>query len=635
MSDELQRRLFKWFEGEPTTEVNAASLKEFLRGVEKIHNLNDLCTDDIVDAIRGQGYVTLATLGSMEFDDLQSCGVKRAHIKVVLTYMRRNQASKLEVRESYSETNATTGSGGDHTLMGMAFANAMEGAKDVPKLAAGSQAWPTVAQARDWIQHHIDRAEKVAPLLANDLRGMKGDPVGHDLIEPLGNDVDVVDKAYYPKVRASLTQDQIDDFGDGEQGSALKLIKSVMLGIVKIRQEKFTALLAAFNAQEATVSAAAVKSRFELFKKALLEIRYHPLFELDSALKKLCGVIQPEQFLVHEVISRWTSSSKDQSALTAILAHVRKEIDVIQPTSNPRANSTQANPSRGGKGSSRSKNQQGRFEDGQSREEECRGFLKYGTCSYGDRCRFKHVAGSKAVSIHQVVATQMAKSMKEIRKDITQYTQQKDDVRREVRAELELERQRENARDVNMFQALMLEDSNQGVMINAVGLRTPIQVRQAPSEKMRTATAAKEARLRSSCKLPRGPCIDGAAEIDVCCPADVRYADAVFSIPPVSYATVAGSGLSNQGVSMSTPLVPISEMVVVSGAQNSLVTHQTLHDAGFSILYEPEGAAKAVIDFSAQLPTQGLFKILPRIKCPKKVRLRRAFDLLCVYYLLL
>ena len=62
MAEELHCRLLKWFDGKPTTEVSASNLKDFLKGVEKVHNLKDLCTDDIEETARGQGYSTHAIL---------------------------------------------------------------------------------------------------------------------------------------------------------------------------------------------------------------------------------------------------------------------------------------------------------------------------------------------------------------------------------------------------------------------------------------------------------------------------------------------------------------------------------------------------------------------------------------------
>ena len=59
----------------------------------------------------------------------------------------------------------------------------------------------------------------------------------------------------------------------------------------------------AFSSFIATAEAHAVRGRFKDFTAVLNEVRYHTMFEMKDAVKKLVVVIAPNVSLVNEVLA--------------------------------------------------------------------------------------------------------------------------------------------------------------------------------------------------------------------------------------------------------------------------------------------------------------------------------------------
>jgi hypothetical protein len=397
------------------------------------------------------------------------------------------------------------------------------------------------------------------------------------------------------------------------------MIKKVFEDVANSSHTVFAINLAKLNGVGQTESASIIKSRLNLFKKNLGEVRYHKMFELKEAIKGLVAVIQPEGYLVHEVLAIWSASSKDQKALSVILTHAAKETNVTRagPTDG-NGSGSQGGPSNHsqhhkGSGSRNSqghrntnKPQYGKNNGSQSSgnyrnkgdsgstaaagaRRVCRNFEREGACSYGDSCLFQHQKDGQP-AIHQVVANQFNRQFKKL---TLQHEQQKEQMRAELMAEIRETMHQEQQQSINELHLMMQanaagvsdgsdDDNTEGdlnpwILVTHKKRRVvnPRQVKvKTPSTAVREARASKQAKLRSVCVMPQGPVIDSATDIDVCCPADAKYAVRLFPFDqPMSYSTVVGSGSTKQTASLSTPLVEILEAPIIPGARTSLVSH--------------------------------------------------------------
>ena len=92
-----------------------------------------------------------------------------------------------------------------------------------------------------------------------------------------------------------------------------------------------------------------MKSRYDMLKKTLIEIRYHPRFKLKDAIKALVNLCQPDAYLAQEVMSMWAASAKAQIDLTKLMAHVKKETKKASKTQHKATgNPNSSKPKTGG-----------------------------------------------------------------------------------------------------------------------------------------------------------------------------------------------------------------------------------------------------------------------------------------------
>ena len=152
------------------------------------------------------------------------------------------------------------------------------------------------------------------------------------------------DRAYVREVFASPTPDQIKKYADGETTSALTMMQNVMKSIADTKMSVYITHATTFSIVTTTIDSHVVLGRFKNFTATLGEVRFHKLFELKDAVKKIVAVIAPNVFLVNEVIAMWSVSTKDQAALTAVMTYVMDEVDV------PGAEFPSRKKDKGGKG---------------------------------------------------------------------------------------------------------------------------------------------------------------------------------------------------------------------------------------------------------------------------------------------
>ena len=161
-------------------------------------------------------------------------------------------------------------------------------------------------------------------------------------------------KSYTREVFASqpsLTPDQIQKFGGGEKESAVILIQNVMKYIADMKMSVYVTHATSFNVVSSTIDPHAVRGRFNNFTSLLNEVRFHKMFELKDAIKKIVAVVAPNVFLVNGVLAVWNLSAKDQNALTAVIKRVKDEVDVPDATdATPKKKDKSGYQGSGGKG---------------------------------------------------------------------------------------------------------------------------------------------------------------------------------------------------------------------------------------------------------------------------------------------
>ena len=105
-------------------------------------------------------------------------------------------------------------------------------------------------------------------------------------------------------------------------------MQNVMKSIADTKMSIYITHATTFSNVSTTIDSHAVLGRFKNFTSTLSEVRFHKLFDLKDAVKKIVAVIAPNVFLVNEVIAMWSVSTKDQAALTAVMTYVMDEVDV-------------------------------------------------------------------------------------------------------------------------------------------------------------------------------------------------------------------------------------------------------------------------------------------------------------------
>lgn len=279
-----------------------------------------------------------------------------------------------------------------------------------------------------------------------------------------------MDDPYSHRMHTSLSEHQMEDMGGDTTNSAVSVIKCVLAYVVRSQQEIYNAHYSQLTDLGPTVKPDATKDRFRLYQDRLTEVRYHPSFELKTAIKVLARVLQCDTFMSNSVMSTWAGSAQDQQALTAVISEVRRELaipvtkynkpdkDKYKTDSGSRGSGRNDRNSSGGRNGGNSGNWQSRGSNGgkgadiwssrnsgsQSssnsshgrapKDGMCNAFAKYGECSYGSRCRFRHDEAPRP-GIHQIVATQFDRQFKRVANMIEN---QRDEMRREFEGRLDM-----------------------------------------------------------------------------------------------------------------------------------------------------------------------------------------------------
>jgi hypothetical protein len=93
----------------------------------------------------------------------------------------------------------------------------------------------------------------------------------------------------------------------------------------------------------------------------------------------------------------------------------------------------------------------------------------------------------------------------------------------------------------------------------------------------------------SVCKLSKAPLIDSATDTDIIGTDSVAHATNVESCKPVEYQTISGGGVFNKRGDLQTPLLNLESAPVVSIAHSSIVSSDTVHRNGYTIVSDVTG----------------------------------------------
>ena len=170
-------------------------------------------------------------------------------------------------------------------------------------------------------------ASKTAAPLAAQIRALRTD-INMDVAAALTDAaVAAADSAYAPKVLSSITEDHQDEYldGAGVDDSALGMVQIMLKAVVNVDDDEYDQLRQDIKNVGVTHEAHMMKSRYDMLRKKLTEIRYHTRFKLKDAVKALVNLCQPDAYLAQEVMALWAASGKAQADLTKLMAHVKKE----------------------------------------------------------------------------------------------------------------------------------------------------------------------------------------------------------------------------------------------------------------------------------------------------------------------
>ena len=511
------------------------------------------------------------------------------------------------------------------------------------KLVDGSTSNVTVSAALKWTRKHLEKTNisgygTITTVLQMLIDDMTMDIVPHTIAEPVTTD----DKSYIREVFASLTPEQVEKYGDGETKSSVTLIKNVLEKVADTKMSIYVTHATTFNAFSATIDSHAVRGRFLNFTSVLNEVRYHKMFEPKDAIKKLVAVITPNLFLVNEVISMWSVSAKGQSTLTAILKYVKEEVDVPSaPAETPKKQKSSQWQSKGGKGKG-SGGKGGKSGKSQSSQGRNRNTSNGPSASGGGTWTRRNLNSEPDNS-----ASARAARVNHLRSVAEQQQQYEREAHRDERINA-LADTLDNyitASTINMMNGATFRDCHDSNAACddasydaseypvATDVATVLQVRTKPLKKLtpsnkmgipkaltelaRLRRAAKVASISSACKLSKGPIIDTATDTDVIGTDSVACATNVQTCEPFEFETISGGGVSNKRGDLSTPLLTLEAAPIVDTAHTSIVSADTVHRNGISIVSSSEGMSLHKDGVACEAVPDGVMYRLPVVDVGK------------------
>ena len=608
--------------------VDEALLQLFLNEFAAVHYQPDAAADGRAAAIVANGYTSKHDVAGITKDELVGMGFLTGNAKRLATYLGGDGMAPAVAAPLGQPADAVS-QAQSNAQLGAAVAMAVTSAQKVIALCDGSSSRPTVGAVIKWLKKHRDKVNttgfpllRVIQLLMDDF-DLELAP--HIIADPALT----ADAAYVREVIASLTPEQYEKYGDNEQTSAMKLIQNVLRNVADMKVELYVHYVGEFVAFETPADESAVKGKFFQFNAKLNEVRYHKMFALKQGMEKLVSVIRSKPFLMAEVLAMWNASPKDQTSFSAVLKHVRNDVDVPatpgegkssaqnkqkqrqqdgskRPWSNnrtPGSGKSQSNQHQGGQ-----RNQSGGSnQSGGNNQRPWQSRRPYNGSSNSDANK-----GNATAQVNHLRA--VAEARRQIEEDMVDVAQQ-----HERQSDDRLDRiadQLENfitASTINMISAGdvfcdcrqhaafgatddVFYDCTAGSADSTVAAVMQVQTRstkqqkpRAPTEMERLRRAADMAKVTSACTLDKGPVIDSATDTDVIGNDSVACATNVQSCKPFEFETISGGGVSNTRADLSTPLVELTAAPIVKSSRTSIVSTDTIHSQGYAIVSDSTG----------------------------------------------
>ena len=125
------------------------------------------------------------------------------------------------------------------------------------------------------------------------------------------------------------------------------------------------------------------------------------------------------------------------------------------------------------------------------------------------------------------------------------------------------------------------------------------------------------ASISSACKLSKAPIIDSATDTDVIGRDGVACATNIQTCTPFEYETISGGGVSNKRGDLVTPLLTIEAAPIVDTAQTSIVSTDTLHRNGFTVVSDIDGMTLHKNGVAREAVPDGVMYRLPTVDVEK------------------
>lgn len=612
-----------WFNpADENKAVDIEHIQDFLNAAAAVNFMEPMAADGRAKSFIDNGYTSAHAICELTSSDLRGMGFLNAHANKLARYLGEPAVS-VQQPQALSDVNTSA------SMMGAVMASAVADASTVVTLGTATDKRPTVAQCMKWLEAHNAKQMRTGYSLSAAFQALMDDAHTDLAIHITAEPASSHDKAYIRSIMSSLSPQQLTKYGDVTCTSALLLAQKVLKSICEPGMSVYMPNASAFFEFQQTNEEYGVKNRFGQFQSKLMEVRFHKMFEVEEGFKKLVSVINPKQYLLNEVFSKWQVSAKDQSALSRILRHVHTQLDV--PDHSPA-------PKRTDKNERKQTPKSGRSESNKSRGQDlpvgvCHQYYLNGDCGR-DPCPFPHVSKDEHKSTRRGGAQRRSygnsapneqraralapppynskprvPSVNHVQLLTSRLAESENAVGRLNETVLNLTGQLED--NTAAMTAIMYSQLNGDVfydcsewndeyydcsevpsalpVVQATTRSTTLRRQRAPTEMERLRATSRLAKIASHCNLKQGPVIDSATDLDIISSSDLACAEDVQSCTPVEFSTVSGNGVSKQRADLHTPLVSLIAAPVVKSAPNSIVSTSTIHDAGFTVVSSSKG----------------------------------------------
>ena len=247
-----------------------------------------MAADGRAKAIVDNGFTSRHAVASLGEDDLRGMGFLSGHARILAGYLAAaNVADGPAAPMAMAAADAITAArAAAQQGAAMVAAAVIDGQRPL-EFNGGSSGRPSVTATIKFIETHTKKPATARYCLAPIVKKILDDPrqdIDADVIaEPALSS----DQHYYRVVVASLSMDQLAKYGGNETKSASKLLQNILCSVAECDVDHYVGALTEFKEFGGTETLNGIKSRFGQFVVELNEVRYHSLFKLENAIKKI------------------------------------------------------------------------------------------------------------------------------------------------------------------------------------------------------------------------------------------------------------------------------------------------------------------------------------------------------------